>query len=345
MFNARINLSVIAMLAICLPHKFVFAQNTEATELLFALDGKAKCVLAGHDASFTYLPVDMRSGAWHVEWLLATAHRTLLQGTGKHLEGTDLTPPNYILKITMPGFREGLVLPVKLRMKWRNAEGKEQQINRPLYVFSPNPFVGKQTFLKNAQIKLFDPEGKTAELLDKSEIPHTRLLNLSAIDLVTEGIILVGEGTSFREQRRLPQSLISAGQRGVSVLCLAPSDGDLSLAEQHSRKVTLERGDVVRRYDKRFDEIAAIRPLSLQARKGGMVISTVEENGPWSWVSMEFPANAPGKPSGKIVICGLGVISSWESGPVPRYLFARLLEDFTYRPKPLEEQKDASLSQ
>jgi hypothetical protein len=230
--------------------------------------------------------------------------------------------------------RNGVVMPVQLQLTW-HVGARTYERSQPLYIFSRDPFAIRQTFLENARIQLFDLDGNTAELLEKHEIPHSRLLDLAAIDLVTEGIVLVGEGVSLREQRKLPATLIRAAQRGVPVLCLAPVDGDFPLEiAQDGRSVrpsrfTLERGAVVRRYDERFDQLATDCHLSLETRRNEVVIAAADGQADWSWLEMSFPTEKPGKPNGSVIVCGFGIVSQWEASPVPRYLFVRLLEELT----------------
>lgn len=342
-------LPLIVMLAICMLKHLVLGQETlgESANQLVPVNNRS-CVFADDKTLFGYSiqNAEARDVDWRVDWSLLAGDRTITRGSSevRLLGGSD--SPQLNVQIPTPPLRDSVILPVQLQMTW-TAGGKKYQHNRPLYIFSRNPFATRKAFLKNAQIKLFDSDSKTVELLDKNEIPHTRLLNLSAIDLVTEGIVLVGEGVSFRKQRKLSESLLRAAQRGVPVLCLAPSEGDFPLAIQQDGQLTrpsrlvLERGEVVRRYDKRFDEVPTICHLSLESRRNEVVISAANGKDDWSWLNMEFPAEAPGMPSGRLIVCGLGIVSHWDTSPVPRYLFVHLLEELTSAQSTLENQEDA----
>jgi hypothetical protein len=44
----------------------------------------------------------------------------------------------------------------------------------------------------------------------------------------------------------------------------------------------------------------------------------------WPWVEIDFPGQR-----GKGLTCGFALMSKWEAGPTPRFLFARLLERFS----------------
>ena len=281
---------------------------------------------------------------WHVDWALVTEARTLARGSSKALCLDDSESPSYIVEVPTPTLREAVVLPVQLEMTWRSGESK-LQLHRPLTIFSRNPLSIRQTFLKNAHIKLFDLEGETAELLDKYEIPYTRLPNLSSVDRATDGVVLVGEGTSFLRQRGLQEILMKTAQRGVSVLCLAPADGTITLAagpndlSTRPNMLTLERRDVVRRYNKRFDLLSPVTHLSFEARRNEVLLRMSENSREWSWLQMQFPAEKPVSPRSRLIVSGLGIVSHWEVSPVPRYLFLSLLEELTPA-QPAQEKND-----
>ncbi len=343
------------MIAICLFRQFAFAQEAVPNGELKPTDKRA-CVFADDKAGFIYASTAPRGAAaehfnWQVEWSLVVGNRTLKRGSSKVVVPGDSDIPLYLIGIPMPPLRNDVVMPVELRMTWR-ADDSVYQDTRQLYLFSRDPFATRQKFLEDARISLFDSEGKTAEVLDEHEIPYARLLDLAAVDLVTEGILLVGEGVSFREQRKLAESLIMAAQRGVAVLCLAPREGDVPLSVEQNGKMLrpnrlmLEREEIVRHYDKRFDSLHTLSPLVLSATRSGSVVQAAswEDNlsrrDHWSWLDMEFPNKTPKEPDGRLIVCGLGLISDWDASPVPRYLFLRLLEECTEAQPVLEKSNE-----
>ncbi len=336
------------MIAICLSTNIALGQEsrTENPAALKILSSRS-CFLESEEAHITYSVSDPVEEDEGLEWALVAAGRTLAHGSSgsTDIESDTVLARIYNIAVRMPPLRAGIVLPAELQVTWlRNKQTRRTK--RSIYIFSRNPFAAQQAFLEEAQIKLFDADGRTAELLDKNEIPHSRLLNLSAIDLVTEGIVLVGEGASFRKQRKLAESLLRVAQREVPVLCLAPSEGDFSLAIRQDgllvrpSRLALERGDVVRRYDKRFDEIPIACHLSLESLRNKVVLSAVDGKDDWAWADMEFSAEASEKPPGRLIVCGLGIVTHWEESPVSRYLFVRLLEELTRAQSTLEKQKN-----
>jgi hypothetical protein len=174
-------------------------------------------------------------------------------------------------------------------------------------------------------------------------------LNLSAIDLVDEGIVIVGEGVSFREQRNLADTLLRAAGRGVSVLCLAPSEGEFVFPQPAGSttgrlRVAMEQADVVRRYDKQFNLLPTISRLTLEPRRNEVVVRASESGAGWSWLSVKYASKTPDANPSTMIVCGLSMIRDWETSPVPRYLLVRLLEDLTAI-EPAEEKEKDELSQ
>lgn len=340
------------MIAICLFGQLAFAKENVPNGELALTDMRA-CVFADDKAGFLCAATAQRGATaehlnWQVEWSLVVGDRTLKRGSSTVVVPGDSDIPLYHIEIPMPPIREGVVMPVRLRMNWRAGDNVNRH-TRQLYLFSRDPFASRQKFLENAQISLFDSEGNTAKVLEEYEIPYLRLLDLAAVDLVTKGILLVGEGVSLREQRHLAESLFLAAQRGVAVLCLAPKEGDVPLALERNGKLLrpsrmmLEHEQIVRHYDKRFDLLHTLNPLVLDATRSGSVVlaarweEDLSRRDYWSWLDMEFPRRTPRESGGKFMVCGLGLMSHWEESPVPRYFFLRLLEECTEAQSALEK--------
>jgi len=328
--------ALVALFAICFLQTFSPGQELPTKPFpVLQSAGYQQCVLAGQEAQFGFSLVDGSGENLRVGWSLVSKGRILARGSSNALcmgDGSEAMP--YSFTIPIPKLREGVVLPVELKITLA-VEGQNLSFTHQLYIYSRDPFPAQKAFLEQAKIKLFDSDGKTAALLEENEIPHTRLLNLAAIDLVTEGIVLVGEGVSFRKQRKLAKSLMQAASRGVSVLCLAPSEGDFPLmVDGHDlhirpRRFAIADGDFVRRYDKRFDTIASLSNLSLTSRRNEVVISVGEGADHWSWLNLDIPARKTDAADGRLMICCLGIVSRWDSSPVPRHLFAHLLQELT----------------
>ena len=129
---------------------------------------------------------------------------------------------------------------------------------------------------------------------------------------------------------REPLHLIAAG--GVSVLCLAPVDGDFAfpgVEQGHPKpgRVSLRASDVIGEFDKRLDSdgwpprgkmvAAGLEPSS---RRGRVVLSVTDSRQAWPWLEVTYPGG------GRLIVCGFGLIDHWQAGPTPRYLLMHILE-------------------
>jgi hypothetical protein len=221
-----------------------------------------------------------------------------------------------------------------------------------LWIFPEDPFVNRSHWLKGLRICLFDPPGDTRQILDKMDVPFSRTANVDSLDTLNCGLLIIGEGTSLKEYRGLPEMMVKAAASGIPVLCLAPSDGDIVLPGSFAagtqlplpERLALRRNDVICELDKRLDALswrANARPLSssllIKSERNRVVGEVVQSPDGWPWLEAGFPAE-----HGRLIICGFGIIRHWDAGPTPRFLFARILEHLTHtpsNPKSIGEQR------
>lgn len=335
------------LLAIYLPKHSSWGQQARVVpprDLLPA--DAATCVFAGRNVRFSYV-----GATGPIAWTLSAPNRTIRQGTAEPMSTGPHDAAKLVVSIAMPNLQPGVTLSAELRLTW-NAAGKQLQHARPVTIYSPDPFSIRRAALAAAQIALFDPADDTAGILDDHDVPHTRVGSLAAIDQVDAGVIIVGEGVSFREQPNLMPTLARAAERGISVLCLAPVDGEFEFPEPDTAgsdplRIAFEREAVVRRFDKRFDLLPTLAHLAVEPRRNNVVVHASEAGSGWSWFSADYAAHhstdAEAHP-GRLIVCGLSFVRDWEATPVPRYLFIHLLEELTAI-QPAEEKKNAELTQ
>jgi hypothetical protein len=335
----------LVLLAIYLPTHSSWGQTSHVLpphELLPA--NATTCAFAGGNAEFSYVGATEPVG-----WTLSAANRTIRQGQTGPIAGP-ADAAKLAISLDVPNLRPGVTLLAELRLTW-NVAGKQLQHTQPVTIYSPDPFSVRRAALEEAHISLFDPVGDTAAILDQHDIPHAIVSNLSAIDRVDEGVVIIGEGASFREQQNLFPALNRASERGVSVLCLAPADGEFeffkpSTANSGPLRIAFEQSNVVRRYDKRFDLLPTLSHLAVEPRRNTVVIHISEGGLGWSWFSADYaphPQN-PGAHHARLIVCGVSVIHDWEKTPVPRYLLVHLLEELAAI-QTAEEMKHADVTQ
>jgi hypothetical protein len=251
------------------------------------------------------------------------------------------------VKLQLPMVKPGVVFDTLLTARLHR-DGEREPVatyETPLHIYPRDPFHDRRETLKKQTIKLFDPPGDTAKTLTSLEFPFEQIFNVSAIGELNSGLLLIGEGTSFREERSLAELMVQATARGVPVLCLAPSAGEIELPRPSdeppgSIALVLERNAFVRRLDKRFDDkfwmqqpVTSKHSLTTGGRAPQLLVEIEAGDAGWRWLELQVAAkaNAEAKepPPTKLIVIALPIIAHWESGPTPRFMFARLLDHVT----------------
>ncbi len=293
-----------------------------------------------------------------LNWSLSVNERTVEHGqlpltttAGQAAEAT--------VALKVPEVKEGVVLESRFSIA-AHAAGDPKPVAahvRTVWIFPRDPFADRSRWLRGLKITLFDPEGKTADVLEKAHVPFTLTKNTAALGELREGLLVIGEGTAWRDYRSLGATMVKAAARGVPVLCLAPGDGTLVLPGTAGAELpppaglTLRRDDVIQELDNRLDAAAwppdgaidaarltiksdhdqvvaeASRLLPSPSGRGaggeGDLLPSPSGRGAggegWSWLELRYPAA-----KGRLVICGFGIIRQWEATPTPRYLLSEL---------------------
>ena len=147
-------------------------------------------------------------------WSLAADNdRTLTKGEADVTATAD-KPAEVVVKLRTPEVKPGVVLKTRLHV-FLLAGGDTKPVathERTLWVFPDDPFVNRRVWLKALKITLFDPEKTTAEALKKLEVPFEESNNVAALAELKEGLLLIGEGVSFKDYPDLPEALRSYGR-------------------------------------------------------------------------------------------------------------------------------------
>jgi hypothetical protein len=219
--------------------------------------------------------------------------------------------------------------------------GQEATLEKVIWILASHPFANQTKWLQSLKITLFDtdPKSKTAEALRSLKVPFAEVRNPAAVRDLKDGLLLVGEGTSFKEEAGLAEALVRGASRGLAVLCLAPSIGAFPLpgTDQDSPapgSLVLRRQDIISKFDKRLDAYAwapdnqvIVSSLEIKAEEGKIVAHVQPAAKGWPWLQIDYPEKR-----GRLIICGFGIIRNWQSSPTPRFLLARLFEQATELP-------------
>lgn len=238
-------------------------------------------------------------------------------------------------KLRVPPVKDGVVMAAELVVSVYGPGQKEPDatLRKQLWIFSRNPLAGRKKWLEGLKIRLFDPEETTAKVLTEAKIPFAELANMGALADLEDGMLVIGEGVSFDDYRGLSEELVRAAAKGVRVLCLAPAGGEITVPGTHGAglpapgRMSLRRADIITDLDKRLDATSwpgnrkvTASALVVRAEDERVVARVAKEGKGWPWAEFRFPSG------GRLVICGFGILGNWETGPTPRFLFARLLE-------------------
>ena len=263
----------------------------------------------------------------NLTWSLKHRDRELASGQ-ENLDLAANKPATATVSLRLPDVR--VVVPAELAIS-----ADRSSTTRKLWVFPKDPFRDRQRWLKELRIRLFDPESSTTKVLGDAGIPYEAVRDVDQLSGIESGVLLIGAETSLKDYRGLWQATTELASKEVTVLYLNPSAGVLELPTGDSEGIlppaSLRLADsrVVREFDPRFD-IASWRPNGESP-----VVSRVRlipdrrrilgEIGPtsqgWPWLELDY---APKR--GRVIVCGLSIIRSWNDSPVPRYLLLRLLE-------------------
>lgn len=259
------------------------------------------------------------------------------------------------IPLKWPSVKAGAILPTRLTLALVTDGAKEPALvqDSPLWIYSVDPFHERRKWLEDLRVGIYDPIGATAERLNQDKLSFEKIETLAGLADYGARVLMVGEGVSFREERGLAEELVAAAERGVAVICLAPSGGDLPVPSRDGRQAAptgllLQQNESISRLDKRLDAVqwgrVPAKPLySLQLlREGSQVVADVSPGDEgWSWLEMRFPPPDQKAASGRCVVCCFPLIKHWDESPTPRFLLARLLEYVTVQPSVFEPVRDS----
>jgi len=265
--------------------------------------------------------------------------------------------PVFAITFKVPDGDARVQLPISILV---STNGKDVLAKR-LWVYPKDPFQRPLNLAATDELVVFDPAGKTADRLKSLNLKFRVERNLEAMSRLKSGLLIAGEGVSFREHRGLSRVLLAAAQRGVRVLCLAPSAGSVLLSDDIAAgKAKLEsastngespiarpvqidgiltslifrQADVLHTFDKHLDSADWRTPASIfgpglriSTKAGQTSVEINEGSSEWAWVDAGFVGG------GRLVITNLQMIEHWDAGPAPRYALWHSLKQIISEPE------------
>jgi hypothetical protein len=310
-------------------------------------------VFGGCEVKFHYTVRTTQALDGRLDWSLSVNRRTVQRGQLPLTAGADRAAEATVV-LRVPEVKEGVILESQFSIAAYAAGDQKPAAEhvKQVWIFPRDPFARRGEWLKGLKITLFDPQGKTADVLEKARVPFTFTKNTSALDDLGEGLLVIGEGIAWKDYRWLGETMVKAAARGVPVLCLAPGEGTIALPGAAGadmpppESLTLRQEDIITELDKRLDaagwppngEINASR-LTIKSERDQVVAEVGRARHSWPWLEVRYPAS-----KGRLLVCGFGIIRQWEATPAPRYLlselFLRLAAEKPSTALPQEERKD-----
>ena len=267
-----------------------------------------------------------------VGWQCVVDGRTLARGE-QLVEAPAVSPGTLTIRLAVPEVKAGVILQARLSVVTMDSGKETGRTDKVLWIFPGDAIAGHEAWLKGLDIRLFDPVGRTSKLFDENKIPCTLLRNVDAFSGVRKGILVIGEGVSFREYRGLADMLFKSASKGGRVLCLTPDGGEMTLPVTgegemlQPDRLMFRQADIVTELDKRLDprgwQTSKVMESGLRLRgdRGPVVAETCVGKGAWPWMELDYAAV-----NGKLVVCGFGIVNVWAESPTPRFLLMKVLE-------------------
>ena len=275
-----------------------------------------------------------------VTWQFAVGGATV----ARNEQAVDLAPAREArveISLEIPAVKDGVIFDAKLTIGLLDAKADKPlaTLDKDLWIFPEDAFYLKNEALAAAKIHLFNPEKKTAKLLEDAKVPFEPVDNLDSISDLKEGLLVIGEGVSFKDYRGLGEMLVKTAARGIPVLCLLPDGGEMTLPGAgdvdlpRPKNMRFASNGIITSMDKRLDAESWSPDgkvmdggMKLRGDRGPVVAETAKD-GAWPWVELNYAGK------GRLVICGFGFVENWKAEPAPRFFLAKLLEYMTENTK------------
>ena len=256
-----------------------------------------------------------------LEFRVAREHRALASGTVVVKETGVVTLP-----VALPDVKPGIAMQLELSIS-KPVDGTSVPLaSGKVWAFSEMPFAGGADPAGTRRLYLYDPAGKTAEALEAIKLRIQCVDDFSALESVTNAFIVIHEGFSADSVRDFDERLAGFVRRANRVLLIAPSEGAFAIPEglddcwYGGASKGLHRPSEIlgTDYDLDLSGINGCR-FRLGCSREAVVLEVDAAKG------HEAVIWTDSKTGGKVLFCGLGLISNWEKTPAARWLLTEIL--------------------
>lgn len=291
----------------------------------------------GEQATIRHFKISTaRSFTGRVEWRITAGGATISRGE-QHLVLNQGHPEILQVTATPPKVKPGISgeMVISIWAIEKDDSPPLAHIEKKISIFSPEILVDDLQQIKGANIHLFDPKKETAEIFRQAKIPFTLVRNIETITELKGGILVLGEGLSWKGYRGLASLLIEVVASGTSVLCLAPQDGSLPLPiiggnedENNINVVAIDfrKENIINELHHKLDshtwspDKTSIRSSFFAQSQGNkLALHISNDSHGWPWLEIRFQ-----KPDTILLFCGFGIIENWDANPTPRHLLEKI---------------------
>lgn len=283
----------------------------------------------------TYLHLSIESKArfsGRLNWSLQAHGRSLARGAQSL--NTKRGDASFSLAITAPLVKPGVTVQAALQIELRgsDSEGAVATLLLPITIHSSQPLNEKVIWLNSLNLHLFDPAGKTAEMLRSSGITFNQHMRVDTLQGLSGATILVGEGIALDSLYNLNQSLLSLAANGNSLLLLSPSSGGLQLVGSngaaqpdsiHFDSTPLTGKHQLTNHCDNWPDIGgSSNGLITLTNIRDHINATFSNHGieGWPWLRLNFT-----HPYGTLAVTRCPIMQAWQLSPTPQLLFYDLL--------------------
>ncbi len=313
---------------------FLFALNTYAGVSLVCLDDWSN-IYGGKPIALRYKLQRDESFVGSLEWRLSLNERTLKRGKF-HIDTKYEKTNEYDILVNIPEVTYGNIIKLNLMVSlYENINKVEIDTHRKTFwVFDSHPLQSHTECLRQTNIYVFDPFDKTKHFLKNNQLKVISIDSVEGLFHIQNSIIVIGEGTIFKNHRGLCSGIYHAIISGNSILCIGCSEGSLELTPStpsfvEPTQIKFINSDIIESFDKRIDKTVWYpgknfikTSVSIDCLRTFTYLKLKNGTEDWPWVAIDYEKN-----KGRLIVCGFGIIENAHKSAAAPYLLAKILTE------------------
>ena len=272
-----------------------------AKALPLQVTAETNALFAGRESPYTVTVSANPYSSVTLFWELEAKGRLLGRGE-KVLHFDDRDTITTQLPIQTPPVKRGLHIGATLTIAGVNDEMPQPHTlhHRDLFLYGPEPLSSQYEKYRAMEIKLFDPSGTTAAMLDAAGIPYQQVDGAALAHTASNALIVIGVGVGLEKHGDSGDWLHALASSGRRIVMLEPSAGTLIFspaAADSLRQISgIRLGDAAHLpfADLLTGQMRAhtSSQLTLQEHRGlAMVAVGQGTDARWSWFALDYGHN------------------------------------------------------